>query len=143
MIKTDGSTYDDEDTALYNSLKDLPDFQCLPLPVHWFKKFGIVPLEVENTRAYLKDQYTFKKQFEQKDLPPLIIDSPQRDKDGNIKLVDVAPPEDVKVEVVQRPYEHDPTKTLVVLPSLKDDNFDESGNYVRPYNLSSSALPTS
>ena len=111
----------DEDEAIWNAIKDLPDVECLPLPVRFFKKFGIEPRAIETTKEYLATQYTFKKQFEEKDLPPLIVDEPLRDKDGKIRLVEMAPLEDVKVEVIQRPFEHDPNKTLVVHPSLKDE----------------------
>ena len=112
----------DEDTALYNELKNLPDFRCLPLPAHWFAKFGIEPIGIETTKDYLESRYTVLKSVEQKELPPLIIDEPQRDKDGNIKLVKVAPPEDIKVETITRPFVHEEGKTLVVLPSLRDDS---------------------
>jgi hypothetical protein len=120
VMKTDASAYD-EDEAIWNMIKDLPDVDCFPLPIRFFKKFGIEPRAIETTKEYLASQYTFKKQFEEKDLPPLIIDEPVRDAEGNVKLVPVAPPEEVEVTTIQRPFEHDPNKKLVVLPSLRDE----------------------
>jgi hypothetical protein len=103
-------------------MKELPDFDCMPVPIRWFSKFGIKPREIETTKEYLASQYTFVKQYELKDLPPLIIDEPQKDSQGNIKLVAVAPPEEIKVETISRPFEYEQGKTLVVLPSLRDDS---------------------
>ena len=94
----------------------------MPVPIRWFSKFGIKPREIETTKEYLASQYTFVKQYELKDLPPLIIDEPQKDSQGNIKLVAVAPPEEIKVETISRPFEYEQGKTLVVLPSLRDDS---------------------
>jgi len=112
----------DEDEAIWELIKDSPDVDCFPLPARFFKKFGIQPRAVETTKDYLGSQYTIKKQFETKELAPLIIDEPQRDTDGNIKLVPVAPPEDIKTETIQRPFIQEEGKTLVVLPSLRDDS---------------------
>jgi hypothetical protein len=112
----------DEDEALWNAIKHCPDVDCLPLPIRFFHKFGIAPRGVENTKEYLSSQYTIKKQFEPKDLPPLVIDEPIKDKDGNVKLVEVHPSEDIQVETISRPFEQEEGKTTVVLPSLKDDS---------------------
>ena len=113
----------DEDTAIWNVIRDLPDVDCLPLPARFFKKFGIAPREIENTKDYLATQYTWRKQTEPKELTPLILDEPQRDKDGKIQLVEMFPPEVVDVKVVQRPFEQEEGKTMVILPSLRDDSY--------------------
>ncbi len=34
------------DEELYNMLKDLPDFDRLPLPSHWYTKFNIPPPKI-------------------------------------------------------------------------------------------------
>jgi len=36
---------DDEERTLLNVLKSQPDFDCLPIPAYWFKKFGIPPVK--------------------------------------------------------------------------------------------------
>ena len=119
--KTDASAFDEEST-LFEMLKGMPDFDCMPLPARWFSKFGIKPREIETTKDYLNENYTMKMMYSPKDLPPLIIDEPQLDSEGKVKLVPVAPPEDIKVETISRPFEHEQGKTLVVLPSLRDDS---------------------
>jgi hypothetical protein len=97
----------DED-ALYNELKELPDFDCLPLPARWFKKYNIPPVEVINPHNFIESRYTVKCQFAPKDLAPLIINEPQQ---GG-KLVEVLPPEDIKVETISKPF--DPENTSLV-----------------------------
>lgn len=103
----------DED-KLYAELKALPDFDCYPIPSAWFKKYGIPPRTIETTRDFLESRYTITQQYANKDLPPIIIDSPQ--KEG--KLVKMLPPEEIKVETIQREYTGGANP--VVLPSLKE-----------------------
>ena len=104
-----------DEEMLYNELKTLPDFECLPLPFHWFKKFGIEPRSATTPKEFIDSNYTLKIASAPKDLPAIIIDEPQQ----NGKLVEVQPPEDIKVEVISRPY-----TGLVngVLPSLLDSD---------------------
>ena len=73
----------DEDT-MYAQLKDLPDFECLPLPASWFKKYGIPPREATAPREFIESNYTMRMAIEPKDLPPIIIDEPI---DGDRKSV--------------------------------------------------------
>jgi hypothetical protein len=122
----------DEDEAIWNMIKDLPDVDCFPLPIRFFKKFGIEPRTIETTKDYLASQYTVQKSVEPKELPPLIIDEPQRDAEGKIKLVAVAPPEEFEVTTVQRPFVMEEGKTLVVLPSLRDEVSDHTDASVPP-----------
>ena len=112
----------DED-ALYNSLKDLPDFRNLPLPAKWFKKYNIPPIEAGSTKEYLDSQYTVKCMFAHKDLPPLIINEPVRDASGNIKLVKIHEPEKIEVKVISRPY--DPNAPLLDLSSNTIDQYEQ------------------
>jgi hypothetical protein len=110
---------DADELALYNQLKDLPDFRSYPLPVSWFKKFNIPPIEVTQPGEFINSGYTIKCGLQKKDFPPLIIREPQKDKDGKVKLVEVAPPEDIKVETISRPFENkDPF--LTVLPMIAE-----------------------
>lgn len=111
-------SYTDEE--LYNMMKDLPDFRCFPIPVSWFKKFNIPPLEVINPREFIKSEYTVKCSLEEKDLPPLIIKEPIRDAEGNIKLATLLPAEEVKVETITRPFEMKDGEFPITLPSLAE-----------------------
>jgi hypothetical protein len=107
----------DDDTMLYNAMKDLPDFECWPIPQHWFKKFNIPPRNPISVKEYIESGYAMKMAVAPKDLPPIIIDKPQ--KDG--KLVQMVEEPPVPVELVSRPFELKEGEMFpAVLPSLKD-----------------------
>ena len=97
---------DEDELKLLEVLKAQPDFECLPIPAYWFKKYGIPAREAVGPREYINSNYAMKKANEPKDLPPLIIDEPQQ----NGKLVPLAPPENVPVELHSRPFTADPNK---------------------------------
>jgi hypothetical protein len=103
----------DED-SLYAELSKLPDFDCMPIPISWFKKYGIPPRTIQDTREFLESRYTINQQYGNKDLPPIIIDKPQQDG----KLVKMIEPEEIKVETIQREYTGGANP--VVLPSLQE-----------------------
>jgi len=96
---------EEEEDLLYHQLKQLPDFLSFPLPARWFKKYNIPPIEPTNVKEYIHSNYAFKCMFAPKELEPIIIDEPQRDLSGNIKLVKMIEPEPIEVEVVSKPYE--------------------------------------
>ena len=105
-INTRQSTIDEEgEDQLYNLLKQLPDFLNYPLPARWFKKYNIPPIEITSVSDYIHSNHAYKMMFAPKDLPPIIIDKPQTDLSGNIKLVKMVEPEPIQVEVVSKPYE--------------------------------------
>ena len=107
----------DEERDLYEALKDLPDFDCFPIPQSWFKKFNIPPRGVVNPREFIESNYTMKMSIAPKDLPPLIINEPQ--KDG--KLFPLIAEEPIPVELVSRQFElKDGEIFPAVLPFLKD-----------------------
>lgn len=107
----------DEERDLYEALKNLPDFECFPLPSSWFKKFDIPPRGVVNPREFMESNYTMKMAIAPKDLPPLIINEPQ--KDG--KLFPLIADEPIPVEVVSRPFVlKDGESFPAVLPFLKE-----------------------
>jgi len=106
----------DEERKLYEAMKDLPDFDCFPIPQSWFKKFNIPPRNPVGVREYIHSNYAMAMAVAPKDLPPLIIDEPQQ---GG-KLVEVAPPEEVPVELISKPFDWPEGKPFpAVLPSLK------------------------
>lgn len=61
-MTTDKVMFPDEE-ALYNELKNLPDFDKFPLPDNWYKKFNIPrpqPVSLQDfalSRAWLKHKY--------------------------------------------------------------------------------------
>jgi len=97
---------DEDEKKLLEVLQAQPDFECLPLPAYWFKKYNIPPRTATAPREYIESNYAMMRAVEPKDLPPLIIDEPQQ----NGKLYPVAPPEKVDVQVVNRPFEIDMSK---------------------------------
>jgi hypothetical protein len=60
---TSGKVMFEDEEALYNELKNLPDFDRLPLPDNWYKKFNIPrpePVSLQDfalSRAWLKHKY--------------------------------------------------------------------------------------
>jgi hypothetical protein len=103
-------------------LSQLPDFDCLPIPASWFKKFNIPPRNPVGVREFIHSNYAMDMAVKPKDLPPLIIDEPQQ----NGKLVQFVPVEEIPVEVVSRPFEIPEGKSFpAILPSLTEHGLDE------------------
>jgi hypothetical protein len=107
----------EEEDQLYNELKEQPDFDCMPLPAHWFKKYNIPSRKVINSREYIESNYCVEKQLEQKDLPPYIRDDPV---DGG-RLVEVPHEDPVTLEVINKPFQWDEKKPFpAVLPTIEE-----------------------
>lgn len=116
----------DDETLLYNELKDLPDFDCYPIPTHWYKKFGIPPRNPLPVSEYIESNYAMKMAVAPKQLPPIIISEPQQ----NGKLV-VVPDEPLPpVEVVTRPFELKEGEPFpAVLPFIRDSEPDAQSHH--------------
>lgn len=97
---------------LIEELKKLPDFECYPLPKEWYKKYDLSVPVPETVRESKDNNYAFKQR--KYDLPPLIINEPQRDLSGNIILAPLHPPDEIEkcIEVRQKPF--DPNNTDLV-----------------------------
>lgn len=107
----------ESDDEMYNAMKDMPDFECMPIPAEWFKKYHIPIREAVAPKEFIESNYTIARAVEVKDLPPIIIDDPQRDG----ALVEVPKEEEIPVEVICRPFEWDSSKPFpAVLPALKE-----------------------
>ena len=100
----------DPDYEHLQQLKECPDFECIPLPQTWYKKYNLKTVYPESVAESKSHNYVNKCKYY--NYPPIIIDEPQRDKDGKIILAPVAPPEDIPVEVTQKPF--DPNNTNLV-----------------------------
>jgi len=105
----------DDEKALLEELKKLPDFECYVLPAKWYKKYGLTPPSAIAPREFIESNYTMQCAIAPKDLPAVYIRQPQ----DNGRVVEPAPPEIVPVEVRCRPYTL--TETPNVLPSLADE----------------------
>lgn len=94
-----------EERLLVEALKQQPDFECLPIPASWFKKYNIPPRTTCGPREYIHSNYAIECSLAPKDLPPINIKEPQKDKDGNIILVEMVKVEEEVLEVRQRPFQ--------------------------------------
>jgi hypothetical protein len=99
-----------EEVELLYALKQLPDFECFPIPASWYEKYKIAPRGAMNPREFMESNYAMKMAVAEKDLPPLFIDEPQRN--GELKVF--PEPEVIPVEVRSRPFEKEriPIKLL-------------------------------
>lgn len=110
---------EDEQHQLYLQMKDLPDFDCFPLPQHWYKKYNIEQPGVINPKEFMESGYAIKCQFAKKDLPT-IVKGPLLDENGEIRHVPFLPIEEIKVTTTTRPFRMENGEFPVVLPSLLD-----------------------
>jgi hypothetical protein len=99
-----------EEVELLYALKQLPDFECFPLPASWYEKYKIPPRGVVNPREFMESNYTMRMAVAEKDLPPLFIDEPQRG--GELK--EFPPIKEIPIEVRTRPFKKEriPIKLL-------------------------------
>ena len=109
---------DEDELKMLQLLQAQPDFDCLPIPAYWFKKYNLPPREAVGPSEYIASNYAMKRANEEKDLPPIIIDEPQQ---GG-KLFPLLPPENIPVEVVSRPFEwnHDKPFPAVICPTEEE-----------------------
>jgi hypothetical protein len=117
---------DEDEMKLLELLKSQPDWECLPIPAYWFKKYNIPPREAVGPREYIKSNYAMKIANEPKDLPPLIIDEPQQ---GG-KIVPMAPLENIEVKTITRPFEWEegkPFPAVLTSPAILDEINTQSG----------------
>lgn len=94
-----------EERLLVEALKQSPEFECLPIPASWFKKYNIPPRTACGPREYIHSNYALNCSIAPKDLPPLVIKEPQKDKDGNVILVEMVKVEEPLLEVRERPFQ--------------------------------------
>jgi hypothetical protein len=106
---------------LYEIIKNQPDFDCLPLPAKWFKKYNIPPREATDFSSFVNSRYTTRCGFAPKDLPPLVLKEPIKDANGNVRLVEPAPLENIPITVVSRPYDITDEERQPIEDFLKDN----------------------
>jgi hypothetical protein len=110
-----------EERALLEQLQKQPDFDCLPIPASWFKKYNIPPRTACDPKEYISSNYAINCSIAPKDLPPIDIKEPLKDKDGNVILVEMVKVEEPLLEVRERPFTlQDGEQFPIVL--VKDDD---------------------
>jgi len=129
MSNTSGLT-DKEEVELLYALKQLPDFDCLPIPAYWFEKYKLAPRAAVGPKEYIESNHAMKMAVAPKDLPPIIIDEPQQ---GG-KLVTPAPFESVPVELRSRPFVVPEGKPFpaVIVPTYEELGIQESQRHMSP-----------
>ena len=93
-----------EERLLVEALKQQPDFECLPIPASWFAKYNIPPRTACGPREYIHSNYAMECSLAPKDLPPIVLKEPQKDKDGKVILVEMVKVEEPILEVRERPF---------------------------------------
>jgi hypothetical protein len=110
-----------EERALLEQLKLQPDFDCLPIPASWFKKYNIPPRTTCGPKEYIHSNYAIQCSLEPKDLPPIIRNQPVKDKEGNVIFVEMVKVEEELLKVRETPFQlKDGEDFPVVL--VKDDD---------------------
>lgn len=117
---------EEEEHAIYLSMRELEDFSCFPLPQHWFKKYGIEQPGLINPREFIESGYTLKMQFAKKDLPT-ITRGPLKDEEGNIRLLPFLDPPKIEVETITRPFRKEGEFNPDILPGLIDFSKEPMG----------------
>lgn len=117
-----------EERALLEQLQKQPDFECLPIPASWFKKYNIPPRTACGPREYISSNYAIECSLAQKDLPPLIIKEPQKDKDGKVILVEMVKVEEPILPVRERPFQLQDGEEFPVVLVKEDDEILKSKN---------------
>jgi hypothetical protein len=107
---------------LFEIIKNQPDFDCLPLPARWFKKYNIPPREATGFSEFVNSRYTQRCALAPKDLPPIVLKEPIKDLSGNVRFVTPAPYEPLPIRVVSRPYNIEDEERPKVEEFLKEIN---------------------
>lgn len=117
---------EEEEHAIYLSMRDLEDFSCFPLPQTWYKKYNIEQPGLINPREYMESNYALKMQFAKKDLPT-ITRGPLKDEEGNIRLLPFLDPPKIEVETITRPFRKEGEFNPDILPGLIDFSKEPMG----------------
>jgi len=85
------------DEELFAMMKDHPEFDCLPKPATWYKKFNLQPVAARNFKEFIEDK-AWERSRE------MSVDQVEIRKDpvpGGVRPV--LPSEEIPVEVISRP----------------------------------------
>ena len=91
------------DDEIFQMMKACPEFEYLPKPATWFKKYGLEPIKPRNFKEYLEDDAYFNARAKVV-TEKVIIKGPQP---GGVRPVPA--PEVIPVEITSRPV--DPSET--------------------------------
>jgi hypothetical protein len=89
------------DEELFDMMKSHPEFECLPKPASWFKKFNLQPVAARNFKEFIDDR-AWEKARE------MSVDQVEIRKEpvpGGVRPV--LPSEEIPVEIISRPITAD------------------------------------
>jgi len=89
------------DEELYEMMKNHPEFECLPKPASWFKKFNLQPVAARNFKEFIDDK-AWERARE------MSVDQVEIRKDpvpGGVRPV--LPSEEIPMEIISRPIKPD------------------------------------
>ena len=89
------------DEELYEMMKNHPEFECLPKPASWFKKFNLQPVAARNFKEFIDDK-AWERARE------MSVDQVEIRKEpvpGGVRPV--LPSEEIPVEIISRPITKD------------------------------------
>jgi hypothetical protein len=87
---------------LYNKMKQSPEWDILPKPARWYKKYNIPPMKALSSAEILQSDYHNKVKFIPRNLPPLIINEPQR---GGVMVPLQKVEEELTFTLHEKPFE--------------------------------------
>lgn len=102
MVDSDFTVMPEEpmtDEQIFEMMKASPEFEHLPKPASWFKRFGLEPVKARNFKEYLEDDAYMEargKVITEK----VIYNEPQP---GGVRPV--LPPEIIPMEIISRPLQ--------------------------------------
>ena len=108
------------DEELFEMMKAHPEFECLPKPARWFKKFNLQPVAARNFKEFIDDR-AWEKTRE------MIVNEKEIRKDpapGGVRPV--LPSEEIPVEIISRPVKPDEVWGLVEQQELDAKPTSES-----------------
>ena len=104
-----------DDVALFEQIKNDPEFALMPKPRAWHIHLGIPVPEAGTPKDFLAEQYYMKNQFMEKDGYEIHTE-PQ----CGGKMIELAPPVDIPCKVNQRPLDlpENPIEAVKFLPPV-------------------------
>ena len=112
------------DEELFEMMKDHPEFECLPKPASWFKKFKLQPVAARNFKEFIDDR-AWEKTRE------MIVNEKEIRKDpapGGVRPV--LPSEEIPVEIISRPIKPEEVWGLVEQQKLEAKPTSETAEIV-------------
>ena len=89
------------DEQLLEMMKAHPDFECLPKPASWFKKFNLEPVSARNFKQFI-DERAWEKARE---MVVTEVEIRKEPAPGGVRPV--LPSEEIPVEIISRPITKD------------------------------------